>query len=434
MTAAVPKRVARSEEALLRVARALVGEGGVVEASPVLRDSIPLPETIGPTAVELLEETLRVGAVRVLARKGGWRRENRLRVPEVGGAPEPTAETRLWQLGPAPRIRFGTRTFEMLAAAVRQPCEAPEGASVRRRRLRETLWTGGPGRGAVAEREPGIEAAAVAAASGRSGSGPGHARRHPASGFEGVWGADGNRSTPVSDGADSGRAHDSRHEPCDGDALVGVLLLELLERSRLGLPHDLPDPGFLAWLAFGDRLALAGRRPPRPEIWPDALRRSSVLVEGLVDALVDGRVRAEREKARISTCAGMERVGGAEATVLGGFLGACDALGRRDLATFLVRAGARLLEDPPDVADTVAGLGTDVALAERRSAFRAAGAFLRALGRIGEWDREHRTVRFFEDEHAAAQLLVQAWGSVGPDGFAGLARRERVLSERLGSE
>lgn len=100
----LPARVARSEDELLKVARGLVGSG-----RPPSRARAAKPvETIGPTAMGLLQQTLARGVIAVLLRSGGWE----LRRTLVDGHGK---RGRLWERHPAlPPLRFGAASFELL--------------------------------------------------------------------------------------------------------------------------------------------------------------------------------------------------------------------------------------------------------------------------------------------------------------------------------
>jgi hypothetical protein len=106
-----------------------------------------------------------------------------------------------------------------------------------------------------------------------------------------------------------------------------------------------------------------------------------------------------------------------------------DAAGRRDLAGFLLDAGRPLLEQP--ASRWVEGLSLTAALSARSAAARASGALLRALGRLAQWDKEHRAVRFFDDTYDAAQLLLSEWSHFGEAGFRRAADLERELATSL---
>ena len=62
-------------------------------------------------------------------------------------------------------------------------------------------------------------------------------------------------------------------------------------------------------------------------------------------------------------------------------------------------------------------MALDAPLRERTEARRRAAAMLRSLGRLREWDQQHRSVRFIDDGYALAQRLVVDWERLGERGF-----------------
>jgi hypothetical protein len=106
-------------------------------------------------------------------------------------------------------------------------------------------------------------------------------------------------------------------------------------------------------------------------------------------------------------------------------MAACDAAGRRDLALFLVDAGARLLSAPLPVEAWIGGLELRGTLSERTAARRAAGSLLRALLRWRAWDEHHRGVRFIDDGYEAAQFLLGRYERLG----ARVGHAEVILRE-----
>ena len=74
--------VTAQESELLRVARAAVGLSSYAEVERLLGGQRTAPNDLGPTAMELLQETLSRGIGLAVLRGGGWRQERTKRLWE----------------------------------------------------------------------------------------------------------------------------------------------------------------------------------------------------------------------------------------------------------------------------------------------------------------------------------------------------------------
>lgn len=185
----------------------------------------------------------------------------------------------------------------------------------------------------------------------------------------------------------------------------------------------------LCWLGFPEVLG-AGIPPSLgPGSFAPLLEDGAWLLEALQVDLAARWRKQEESKRFLFEPEHLQRLGGAQENVLNAFLDAVDAAGRRDLAGFLLDAGRPLLEQP--ASRWVEGLSLTAALSARSAAAKAAGAFLRALGRMAQWNKEHGAVRFFDDTYDAAQLLLSEWSSFGEAGFRRAAELERELATSL---
>ena len=177
----------------------------------------------------------------------------------------------------------------------------------------------------------------------------------------------------------------------------------------------------LCWVGFADLLARRG--PPSTGELPDAAFTSLfapsrvVLLEALQGDLARRWLEMERGKARLTGTERLLQVGQAQQRALDGLARAADAAGRRDLLGFVWRAGGKLLRHRPAAAHWLAALSPESSLAERSQACREGGAaFLRALLGLQAWVEEARSRRFFDDDYAAAQLLLRQWEELGTGG------------------
>jgi hypothetical protein len=168
----------------------------------------------------------------------------------------------------------------------------------------------------------------------------------------------------------------------------------------------------LAWL--GHAGALARRGGAAPSFGELTAGVGAIVVEALAGELAKRWHAAELGKRAMFEPDLLIDLGAAQDQTLTGFMAACDAARRRDLALFVIEAAAPLLARnlPP----TPAQLDPNTTLATRAQARIAAGALLRGVVRWGEWDQQHRGVRFIDDDYAAAQLLLERFETIGASG------------------
>jgi FtsH ternary system domain X6 len=175
----------------------------------------------------------------------------------------------------------------------------------------------------------------------------------------------------------------------------------------------------LAWLGFADKLA--GAPPGFAALCGGA---GAIVVEALTGELA-GRWRAvELRKRAMTDPRAVIALGAAQDAALAGWLAACDAHGRRDLASFVIDAAAPLIAAQIVPAPTV--LDPTATLAQRAEARVAAGALLRGVLAWSAWDQAHRGVRFIDDDYAAAQVLLARFE---PIQAAGAARAAAWLAD-----
>ncbi len=180
----------------------------------------------------------------------------------------------------------------------------------------------------------------------------------------------------------------------------------------------------LAALGHAGELA----RDPAALDWSNVTSPDGLLVlGGLSDELSDRWAAMERAKGGIEDPERLATYSQRQAAVLDAFLRAIDAVGRRDLATFLVSAAGSLLRRPARA--WIAGLSSRSPLSARSVAAREAAGFLGHVERIGRWHEELATVPFFEPEYHRAQLTLAEWEPLGRAGFAHV----QALAEQLRS-
>jgi hypothetical protein len=96
--------------------------------------------------------------------------------------------------------------------------------------------------------------------------------------------------------------------------------------------------------------------------------------------------------------------------VLTAFLEAIRAAERRDLARFLVQAAAEVLGDGMTAHHWVGGLqNAGPRLADRMETNQAALAFVRQMDRLRQWERQARSVGYFDDGYERSQFWLADW-------------------------
>jgi hypothetical protein len=113
-------RVDLREAEMLAVARALVTPDSYSSVSATLAGSLGVA-VMGPSAMRVLESTLSKGVVKMLARLGGARPRVR---PDLGSS----KLARVFDVRPAPKIAFGTYTFELVRWLTNAPLGARDNA------------------------------------------------------------------------------------------------------------------------------------------------------------------------------------------------------------------------------------------------------------------------------------------------------------------
>jgi len=121
-------------------------------------------------------------------------------------------------------------------------------------------------------------------------------------------------------------------------------------------------------------------------------------------------VRVETDKARIDSWERLQEVGRSQERVLVPFLEAVEQTQRFDLARFVLRAASTLVAHNASRDSWVGGL-TDAGprMAERRTTYRAALAFVQQIDRLQGWERRARGVGYLDEGYAASQLFKSDW-------------------------
>jgi hypothetical protein len=178
----------------------------------------------------------------------------------------------------------------------------------------------------------------------------------------------------------------------------------------------------LCRLAFADDYA-DGSTLPEPDLacWTRGVR--ACILESVQSQLAERWIQMERSKEQIDECRRMRLLGQRQEQVLVTFLTAVETAGRRDLARFLLQAAARLLRDNPPAQAWVGRLDVrGLRVADRMETYRAALTFLRHLDRLQQWDRQARSIGFFDEGYAAGQWWKAEWEREEGDALCNKAR------------
>lgn len=212
------------------------------------------------------------------------------------------------------------------------------------------------------------------------------------------------------------------------DRLLTVLAYQLLRNTDLGA--SLRKCAFVTSNALC-RLIFAedfGSEKSAPDWRPWSTGVGACIIEAFQDTLRDRWLEMERGKAHVKSPTLLREMGEGQERMLTGFLDAMNGAQRRDLTRFLLPTVQRLLADDPSCVRLVKGLNLQgLRLADRAQVYRAVLVLPRTLLRLRQWEREARTVGYFDEDYAASQLWKADWERY--DGEELCRRAEEILRE-----
>lgn len=168
----------------------------------------------------------------------------------------------------------------------------------------------------------------------------------------------------------------------------------------------------LCWLlAPGDLADPDAAKVTVPNFEPLCTGPRAVLLECLQPFLTNRWLRSERAKGQIGDWKKMRQLGTAEFGALQEFLKACEAARRTDLARFVLRTNAAVLQSEMTPAFWTGGLqgSGPPRLADRLDTQRAALAVPRQMEILEAWQERARSVGYFDDDYQASQLWKADW-------------------------
>ncbi len=191
-------------------------------------------------------------------------------------------------------------------------------------------------------------------------------------------------------------------------ALAGQVGIQSNVLCRLAYAEDFPATEADAELCY--------------EIWTSGI--GGCILEALQPMLAGHWLALESGKGRMIDGLALRALGEAQERVLDGFLDALERARRLDLADFLLQASALLLTPGArahlwvnDVVRTA-----PQRLADRMEMQRAALALVRQVDRFRGWERQARSVGYFDEGYQAGQLTKEAWEQYGGDALHGRAQ------------
>jgi hypothetical protein len=150
------------------------------------------------------------------------------------------------------------------------------------------------------------------------------------------------------------------------------------------------------------------------------------MLEAMQTDLAARWLQVEGGKERLTDPKAMRELGQSQERVLTGFLGAAEKANRRDLALFLLRAGAHLLGPYAHPGMWTGGLQmSGQRLADRATTYQAATTYLRQFDRLMGWARWARSVGYFDEGYEAAKLWLSNWEQY--DGDALHTRAQTII-------
>lgn len=134
------------------------------------------------------------------------------------------------------------------------------------------------------------------------------------------------------------------------------------------------------------------------------------ILESLQPELAERWQAMESTKKDITDARKLRALGQRQEAVLERFLEAVEQAGRLDLARFLLEAAGQLLTTDAGRQHWIhSGIDAGATLAERQQTYQAGLALVRQLDRFQKWEQRARSVGYFDEGYAAAQLCKDDW-------------------------
>lgn len=190
-----------------------------------------------------------------------------------------------------------------------------------------------------------------------------------------------------------------------GDRFLFFLALHCLRNENEGkmlARHGIMHQDGLIRLAFPDLIP----HTQAATFWtPWTAGAGACILETLQCTLTDRWLEIERGKERATDAKLLTALGQCQDAVLVSFVETVTAAGRWDLARFLLHALGDLLQGGPSANRWLGNVNLDsMRLAARTEMHRAVLALIRCASTLQSWDAQARTIGYFDEGYAAAQL------------------------------
>ena len=223
-------------------------------------------------------------------------------------------------------------------------------------------------------------------------------------------------------------------EPFAGDELFFALAFDRLRLIPDLKPHLPSHPAFrdnaLCWLMHpGDFAGPAETAPPPFGPWFQNPRL--VVLEAWQPLLLQSWLKSERAKSLQEDWRLMRQQGQAEQAVIDAYLDAANQAQRPDLVRFLLHLASAILATPNVTSEFWTGglrAARPLRLADRLATQTAALSLPRAILRLQDWERQARSVGYFDEGYAVSQFWKSEWAAADGDR---LAQQCQALLESL---
>jgi hypothetical protein len=190
----------------------------------------------------------------------------------------------------------------------------------------------------------------------------------------------------------------------------------------------------LCWLlAPGDLVDPDATKVTVPSFEAHCTGQRAVILECLQTFLTTRWIRSERAKGQIGDWEKMRQLGNAEFAGLQAFLKACEAVRRTDLARFVLRTNAAILQSDMTPIFWTGGLqgSGPPRLADRLDTQRSALALPRQMEILEAWNDRARMVGYFDEDYQSSQLWKLDWEAANGERVSERARAALEMLEPL---
>ncbi len=203
-----------------------------------------------------------------------------------------------------------------------------------------------------------------------------------------------------------------------GDRLLYLLAYESLRGTEpaRGLMQQPPFKRHaLLWLVYLSELE--EHDPPKSwDFSPWVQGQGAEVLEAFGPRLSERWFQMERQKLRIPEPQTLRRLGTLQERILSNLFDAVEAVDRRDLCRFFLQAMKQHLRDVPRTAGPAyRPVMNNLRMADRAEVYRSAGACLRQMARMDQWNRRAQSIGFYDEGYAAAQLWKSDWEQLDGD-------------------